>query len=89
MDYGVMLKKAAPNPNRRSAHYSKQAPFPNSDRQVRGLILKILLDHPSLREEELAQKAGQSRERTRLIVAQLEEEGFLTRVGEQFVISPG
>ncbi len=89
MDYGVMLKKAAPNPNRRSAHYSKQGPFPNSDRQVRGLILRILLDHPVLGEAELAQKVGQSRERTRLILAQLGKEGFLTKVGKRFVISPG
>jgi A/G-specific adenine glycosylase len=89
MDYGVMLKKIAPNPNRRSAHYARQAAFANSDRQVRGLILRILLKHPSLNLQELAHKAGQSRERTGVIVAQLEQEGFLAKKGEVLVISSG
>lgn len=89
MDYGVMLKKVAPNPNRRSAHYSRQAAFANSDRQVRGLILRILLAHPSLNLQELAHRAGQSRVRTRVIVTQLEQEGFLAKKGERLVISSG
>ena len=48
MDYGSMLKRAAPNPNRRSAHHQRQAPFADSDRQIRGLILKALLGSPAL-----------------------------------------
>lgn len=42
MDYGVMLKKQYVNPSRRSAHYVKQARFEGSDRQIRGLIIKLL-----------------------------------------------
>lgn len=42
MDYGVMLKKTVINPSRKSKHYTKQSKFEGSDRQIRGLILKIL-----------------------------------------------
>src|ERR1700690_4312355 len=36
MDFGAMLKKENTHPNRKSAHYTKQSPFENSNRQVRG-----------------------------------------------------
>jgi len=44
MDFGVMLKRRVPNPSRRSAHHGRQAPFEGSDRQIRGKILRILLE---------------------------------------------
>ncbi|MBN2255642.1 MAG: A/G-specific adenine glycosylase [Deltaproteobacteria bacterium] len=44
MDYGGALKKKFANPGRKSAHYKKQAPFDGSDRQVRGAILKVLME---------------------------------------------
>jgi A/G-specific adenine glycosylase len=79
MDYGVMLKGLNPDPNRRSAHYGKQAPFQDSDRQIRGLILKILAETPSLSEERLIRAIGKDPHRTKLIIEQLEREGFLAR----------
>ena len=42
MDYGSFLKKTLGNPNSRSTHYVVQTPFKNSDRQIRGAILKLL-----------------------------------------------
>jgi len=42
MDYGAHLKKTIGNPNSRSKHYIPQTPFKNSDRQIRGAILKLL-----------------------------------------------
>jgi A/G-specific adenine glycosylase len=89
MDYGVKLKKGEPNPNRRSAHYARQSPFANSDRQVRGLILKVLLEHASLTEAELAGKVAQDLARTRSILDQLVAEGFLIKEEERFVIASG
>jgi A/G-specific adenine glycosylase len=56
MDYGVMLGKQVPNPNRKSAHYAKQSKFEGSNRQIRGLILKILLKQPNLTESMLIKK---------------------------------
>ena len=46
MDFGVMLKKTHPELNKRSAHYRKQSKFDGSTRQVRGKILKLLLEKP-------------------------------------------
>lgn len=42
MDYGVFLKKTIGNQNSRSKHYTKQSTFKNSDRQIRGAILRLL-----------------------------------------------
>lgn len=44
MDYGVFLKAMLPNPNRRSAHYSRQGSFENSNRQIRGLLIHYLTE---------------------------------------------
>lgn len=86
MDYGVMLRSVGPNPNRRSAHYARQAPFLDSDRQIRGLILKILMKTPSLSEEHLVKRIGQQEHRTKCIIAQLTREGFLDRIGGKIAI---
>lgn len=42
MDYGAELKKKVKNPNRKSAHYTKQSKFEGSLRQARGAILRQL-----------------------------------------------
>jgi A/G-specific adenine glycosylase len=42
MDYGAALKKVTVNPNRRSAHYTRQSPFAGSFRQMRGMVIKTL-----------------------------------------------
>lgn len=44
MDYGVLLKTIFPNANRRSAHYTKQKKFENSNRQIRGQLIHLLTD---------------------------------------------
>ncbi|MFP4362969.1 MAG: A/G-specific adenine glycosylase [Spirochaetia bacterium] len=45
MDYGAFLKSTVTNPNRKSAHYTKQKRFEGSDRQIRGAILRYLSQH--------------------------------------------
>ena len=47
MDYGVLLKRQFPGLNKRSAHYQKQTPFQGSNRQMRGRILKTLIERPA------------------------------------------
>jgi A/G-specific adenine glycosylase len=78
MDYGVRLKKTEGNPNRRSAHYHRQAPFEDSDRQIRGLIVKTLLEGRELNEDDLVKALKKSPKRTKGIIRQLVAEGFLT-----------
>lgn len=45
MDYGVLLKKTMQNPARRSKHHTRQSRFQGSDRQLRGQIIRILLEN--------------------------------------------
>jgi A/G-specific adenine glycosylase len=87
MDYGAWLKKAEPNPNRRSAHYQRPAPFQDSDRQIRGLILKRLLQQPVASGEELARMVGQDPRRVARLVRRLAAEGFLERHGAGWSIA--
>jgi A/G-specific adenine glycosylase len=79
MDYGSMLKNRGENPNRRSAAYKKQAPFEGSDRQLRGMVLRLLLDEGETSEEDLAVRLDGEDGRLVRILADLEEEGFLIR----------
>lgn len=89
MDYGVMLASRESNPNRRSAHYHRQSRFENSDRQIRGMILKTLVAHPALALEDLVQSVPRDPERTRIIVDKLQKEGILTRKKDVLSISSG
>lgn len=54
MDYGVMLKKTHKNPSRQSKHHVAQSKFEGSDRQIRGAIIRILVQYSALQYEELA-----------------------------------
>lgn len=78
MDYGAMLKKEFPNPNRRSAHYSKQSPFNGSNRQVRGMILKMLLKSP-LSLEVLGESIPRDKAIAEKIITDLIREGFVKK----------
>lgn len=46
MDYGSYIKHTYGNPNKQSAHYTKQSAFKGSDRQIRGAILAALTTEP-------------------------------------------
>lgn len=81
MDYGTMLAKWFPNANRRSAHYARQSAFENSDRQIRGRLLRALGEHEALAAERLPDVLGFPAERVEPVVAALEAEGFVTRDG--------
>ncbi|MDO9550839.1 MAG: A/G-specific adenine glycosylase [Methanoregula sp.] len=77
MDLGTALKKIVANPNRRSAHYSKQSPFEGSDRRIRGRIIALLLATPNQTTEEIITIIGEDPERVGRIISVLENEGFL------------
>jgi A/G-specific adenine glycosylase len=89
MDYGAMLKGQYGNPNRRSAHYRRQAPFADSDRQIRGLILKVLLGRAEMSVGELVKAVAMDRERVERNLSQLGKEGFVVRQGARVRISSG
>lgn len=86
MDYGTLLKKEQVNPNRRSAHYSRQSPFENSNRQVRGRILKVLVKESPLTMGQVAAKTGMDRTRVKKNLEQLAVEGFIKMNGRTYFI---
>ena len=87
MDYGSLLKTTAQNPNRKSAHYKRQESFEGSRRQLRGRVLKEILATPSITESSLLKRAGESPERIREVLRQLQEEGFIKKKGRRFFVS--
>ena len=86
MDLGSALKKRVPNPNRRSAHYTRQPPFEGSDRKIRGAILKILLKEYSLEDEEIFGYVAEDPHRVRKILGDLEGEGFIKYNNNRFSV---
>ncbi|MEW6531736.1 MAG: A/G-specific adenine glycosylase [Thermodesulfobacteriota bacterium] len=89
MDYGATLKPMDGNPNRRSAHYSRQTRFEGSDRQIRGLIIKAALRLRSCPMEDIIKEVGKQPERVVPILDCLIREGFLERRGNQVRIASG
>lgn len=87
MDYGVMLKREYENPNRKSAHYQKQSPFQGSNRQIRGMILKILACSSYISESEIVERLQVNPEKVRDNLIQLQKEGFLKKRWEKFTIA--
>ncbi len=79
MDYGTMLKQEFVNPNRRSAHYTRQSPFEKSNRQVRGMILKVLVRDSPLSGLQIVRKTGMDQERVKANLLQLAKEGFIRK----------
>jgi A/G-specific adenine glycosylase len=87
MDYGVMLKKTHPELNKKSARYRRQAPFKGSNRQIRGEILKLLLNKTSLDALEIGKILNINAEKIKEILNQLEKEGFIEKKENTIVIS--
>lgn len=81
MDYGVMLKTRFPNPGRRSRHYTRQSRFEGSNRQVRGKVIKLLINEP-MSPYRVAKELELPKEKISVVLEQLRKEGFVTRKGK-------
>ncbi len=79
MDYGVYLKKNLLNPSRKSKHYSKQSKFEGSKRQIRGAIIKILLQQKSMSVKDLIKNIADKENRTACVVDDLVDEELITK----------
>ncbi|MEX0652375.1 MAG: A/G-specific adenine glycosylase [Candidatus Paceibacterota bacterium] len=88
MDYGSMLKKEG-NPSRKSKYYTKQSTFKDSDRQIRGSILKTVLESSGgITELKLLQTLDlyeKSRIRTQLKA--LQGEGFVKNYRKKICVT--
>lgn len=85
MDYGANLGKHITNPNLKSKHYIKQSKFEGSLRQVRGKILKILLENKKISITELKNQINSPHVNSALL--ELEKEGFLKLFGNTIQIA--
>jgi A/G-specific adenine glycosylase len=82
MDYGVMLKKTLVNPSRKSKHHAKQSKFEGSDRQIRGMILRILTQsHAPISYETLIAVIQKDSERVSKIIDQMIKDKLLSITG--------
>jgi A/G-specific adenine glycosylase len=86
MDYGTHLKSTTENPNLRSAHHTRQPPFNGSRRQLRGKILRALLDHPGMMEKELGAATSAGPDLLSEVVEELRIEGFISREHDKLTI---
>ena len=86
MDYGAMVKKEFRNPGRKSAHYQRQSPFQGSNRQIRGMILRDLLEEPHISLAELIQRLKTNREQLERAICELQKEGLIEKRGRGLAI---
>jgi A/G-specific adenine glycosylase len=81
MDYGAAMPRTT-NPNRKSAHYKKQSAFAGSDRQLRGKILRCIIERKTRATlSALPALLGVPENRIQKIVDVLAREGFVVRKG--------
>ncbi len=77
MDYGTHLKQTVGNLSRASAGYTKQSPFAGSRRQVRGKVLRTLIEKPYSFSELTACIAD---DRLESVLIDLQSEGFIEHI---------
>ncbi len=85
MDYGTYIKKHTPNPSRRSAHHTRQRPFRGSRREVRGAVVRALLQ-ASQTARQLVRDTGFPAERVTDALAGLEKDGLVYRSGTRWAL---
>lgn len=79
MDYGVYLKKLCVNPNKKSVHYATQSKFEGSDRQIRGAILRLLVEKEILSIEQITNLVKKDLDRVKMVIQTLIKDGFIRK----------
>ena len=74
-DYGSMLKQE--NKDLEAGKRRKQSTFRGSNRELRGNILRLLLDTEVMTEDQLLDRLSPDKDRVQRIIAQLHQEGLL------------
>jgi len=87
MDYGVMLKKTHPELTKRSVHYRKQSKFKGSNRELRGKILKLVIDRKLLTEAEIRENLNGDDKRVKSVLKKLIEEDFINHNKDGYFIA--
>lgn len=84
MDYGSHLKATVGNLSRQSKHYTKQSKFEGSKRQIRGQVLRLLLEQPHT-TRKLKQLIPD--ERLTAVLADLCTEGLINKDGQRYFLA--
>lgn len=86
MDYGAHIKKTYPNPSRRSKHHARQSKFEGSLRQIRGALVRKLIDEPITQAALLKINVADSY-RTEQALKSLERDGIVTRSSNKWTLA--
>ncbi len=89
MDYGVLLKRTLKNPAKRSKHHSIQSTFAGSDRELRGKVIRILLQKDKQPEDELIKAITDDPARGERIIQSLIKDKILSSEAEILFLSTG
>lgn len=81
MDYGVFLKATVGNVSQASRHYAKQSKFHGSKRQVRGGVLRVLIERP-ISYDELRRVVEDSRLES--VLDELVQEGLVRKTRREY-----
>ena len=82
-----MLKKNCINPSRLSKHHTKQSAFEGSDRQIRGMILKLLSQETVLNFEQFCDLIPREQQRIKCALDNLLKEGFIKNIQTTFTLA--
>lgn len=86
MDYGTMLKKTVGNLSRNSTSYKKQSAFKGSRRELRGKVLKQLLETPKLSATKLSEYLSEPSEKLLPVLDQLTRESIIAYSNGRYLI---
>lgn len=87
MDYGSFLKRAVPNPSRKSKHHTRQSKFAGSLRQVRGEIIRLLTVETYLTEKKLLTKMTSEKSFLEPALEQLVKEQMIHSTKKGYTLS--
>ena len=89
-DYGAMLKSKGINPINKSKAYNKQSKFQGSDRQIRGAIIRLLVQQKKQLEHQICASLKEALhtkyDRTERIIQQLIDEQLVVKQGEYYCL---
>ncbi len=77
MDYGTMVKKSIGNESKKSSSYKKQTAFRGSRRELRGKILKVLLENKFCTTKNLSSLLNNDMESLHPVLSQLVHENIV------------
>ncbi|MBI3032171.1 A/G-specific adenine glycosylase [Candidatus Woesearchaeota archaeon] len=86
MDYGAMLKKKHGNLSRKSKQYTKQSKFQGSDRQIRGMIIRLLTEKKRISELQIIKKLKMDSIKIKKILLYLEREELIKKEKSNYVL---